>query len=208
MGWNCLSIPKLQRLRRRSWEWISNFIIYCTEHVINFTCGDSSLSLIVKEIQERYREWCMDWSGELFTRECYFHHSDVIMDVIASQITSLTIVYSTVYSSVDQRKCQSSASLAFVRRIHRSGEFPAQIASNAKNVSIWWRHHVMFNSRLAQSRANSCLISICIVQLLQLSSPAMSNAFCLKTSANIIIMFTKCFSTLILHRRSLDTFYY
>ena len=41
------------------------------------------------------------------------------MGAIAFQITSLTIVYSTVYSSVDQRKHQSSASLAFVRGIHR-----------------------------------------------------------------------------------------
>ena len=41
------------------------------------------------------------------------------MTTIASQITSLTIVYSTVYSDADQRKHQSSASLAFVRGIHR-----------------------------------------------------------------------------------------
>ena len=41
------------------------------------------------------------------------------MDAAASQITSLTIVYSTVYSDADQRKHQSSASLAFVRGIHR-----------------------------------------------------------------------------------------
>ena len=41
------------------------------------------------------------------------------MSTIASQITSLTIVYSTVYSGADQRKHQSSASLAFVRGIHR-----------------------------------------------------------------------------------------
>ena len=64
------------------------------------------------------------------------------MDAIVSQITSLTIVYSTVYSGLDQRKHQSSASLAFVRGIHRTGEFPAQMASNVENVSIWWRHHV------------------------------------------------------------------
>ena len=42
------------------------------------------------------------------------------MGEIASQVTSLTIVYSTVYSDADQRKHQSSASLAFVRGIHRS----------------------------------------------------------------------------------------
>ena len=41
------------------------------------------------------------------------------MDAIASQITSLTIVYSTVDSDADQREHQSSASLTFVRGIHR-----------------------------------------------------------------------------------------
>ena len=42
------------------------------------------------------------------------------MGAMASQITSLTIVYSTVYSGADhRRKHQSSASLAFVRGIHR-----------------------------------------------------------------------------------------
>ena len=41
------------------------------------------------------------------------------MGAIASQITSLTFVYSIVYSDADQRKHQSSASLAFVRGIHR-----------------------------------------------------------------------------------------
>ena len=41
------------------------------------------------------------------------------MGAIASQITSVTIVYSTVYSSADQRKHQCSASLAFVRGFHR-----------------------------------------------------------------------------------------
>ena len=41
------------------------------------------------------------------------------MGTISSQITSLTIVYSTVYSDTDQRKYQSSASLAFVGEIHQ-----------------------------------------------------------------------------------------
>ena len=47
------------------------------------------------------------------------HYSEVMMTTVASQITSVTIVYSTVYSDADQRKHQSSASLAFVRGIHR-----------------------------------------------------------------------------------------
>ena len=41
------------------------------------------------------------------------------MGAMASQITSLAIVYSSVNSGADQRKHQSSASLAFVRGIHR-----------------------------------------------------------------------------------------
>ena len=41
------------------------------------------------------------------------------MDLMASQITSLTIVYSTVYSAAEQRKYRSSASLAFMWGIHR-----------------------------------------------------------------------------------------
>ena len=51
--------------------------------------------------------------------DVFLHYNDVIMGAIASQITSLTIVYSTVYLGADQRKHQSSASLAFVRGIHR-----------------------------------------------------------------------------------------
>ena len=48
------------------------------------------------------------------------HNSDVIMGAMTYQITSLTIVYSTVYSGADQRKHQSSASLAFVWGIPRT----------------------------------------------------------------------------------------
>ena len=47
------------------------------------------------------------------------HYDDVIMTAMASQITSLMIVYSAVYSGRDEIKHQRSASLAFVRGIHR-----------------------------------------------------------------------------------------
>ena len=52
------------------------------------------------------------------------HYDAVIMTTISSQITSLTVVYSTVYSDADQRKHQSSASLAFVWGIHRDRWIP------------------------------------------------------------------------------------
>ena len=60
------------------------------------------------------------WRGLGPTLSNYnFHYSDVIMGTISSQITSLAIVYLTVYSTADQREHQSSASLAVVCGIHR-----------------------------------------------------------------------------------------
>ena len=52
------------------------------------------------------------------------HYDDVIMTTMAAQITSLTVVYSTVYSDANQREHQSSASLAFVWGIHRDRWIP------------------------------------------------------------------------------------
>ena len=54
----------------------------------------------------------------LMILEVSLHHCDVIKGAMESQITSLTIVYPTVQSGADQRKHQSSASLAFVRGSH------------------------------------------------------------------------------------------
>ena len=73
----------------------------------------------------RTTTWCprRDQQGKHYVFEnisVKFHnYSDVIMGTMASQITSHTIVYSTVYSGADQRKHQSSALLAFVWGIHR-----------------------------------------------------------------------------------------
>ena len=50
-----------------------------------------------------------------YREQVIYCYNDVIMGVMTSQITSLTIVYSAVYSGVDPRKHRSSASLAFVR---------------------------------------------------------------------------------------------
>ena len=54
----------------------------------------------------------------------FVHYTDVIITTMASQITSLTVVYSTVYLDADQRKHQSSASLAFVWGIQRDRWIP------------------------------------------------------------------------------------
>ena len=73
------------------------------------------------------------------------HYNDVIMSAMASQITSLAIVYSTVYSGADQRKYHSSSSLAFVRGIHR-WPVNSQRASNTENISNWWRQQLLYHA--------------------------------------------------------------
>ena len=89
----------------------------------------------------------------LWKKTGQYHYNDVIMGSIESQITSLTIVYSTVYSDADQRKHQSSASLVFVRGIHRGPvNSPHKWPVTRKKVSIWWRHHVKEFKWLSTSR--------------------------------------------------------
>ena len=68
--------------------------------------------------------WDWDWSLwhsriQPWHVTCTTHYHDVIMGAIASQITSLASVDSAVKLGIYQRKHQSSASLAFVRGIHR-----------------------------------------------------------------------------------------
>ena len=59
-----------------------------------------------------------------------------------SQITGIWTVCTVVCSGAHQRKHQSYALLALVRRIQLWRGFSSQRASNAENVSNWWRHHI------------------------------------------------------------------
>ena len=88
---------------------------------------------------------CSDRYVRIGAKSSCLHYSDAIMTTMASQITSITIVYSTVYSGVDQIKhqikhfrvtglCEGNSPV--------TGDFPAQRAGNAENVSILWRHHI------------------------------------------------------------------
>ena len=77
-------------------------------------------------------------------RDSFYHYDDVIMGAMASQITSLTIVYSKVYSDADKKTTSKlRVNGLCAGNSPGTGEFPAQMASNAENVSIWWRHHVV-----------------------------------------------------------------
>ena len=69
------------------------------------------------------------------------------MGAKASQNTSLTIVYATVNSDADKKNTPKLRVIGLcVGSSPGTGEFPAQMASNAENVSIWWRHHGMGQS--------------------------------------------------------------
>ena len=65
---------------------------------------------------------------------------ELIMSTTVPQITGVSIVYSSVCSGADHRMHQSSASLAFVWFVWGIHRWPKR-ASNAENVSIWWRYH-------------------------------------------------------------------
>ena len=65
------------------------------------------------------------------------------MSAMASQVTGDSLVCSIVCFGIEQRKHQSSALQAPCEgNPPVTGGFPSQRASNAENVSIWWRHHV------------------------------------------------------------------
>ena len=67
------------------------------------------------------------------------HYDDVTVSGLASQITSLTIVYSTIL----RVQIKENITGLCVGNSPGTGEFPAQMASNAETVSIWWRHYAL-----------------------------------------------------------------
>ena len=75
------------------------------------------------------------------------HYNDVILDSKASEITSLTIVYSAVYLGADKKTSKLRVTGLCAENSPVTGEFPAQRAINAENVSIWCFHHVVYNDR-------------------------------------------------------------
>ena len=82
--------------------WVFPMLMYTRDNAVLHQTIDTVMSIIMT-------------GPEYYTS----HYSGVIMDAAASQITSLTTVNSTVYSSANQRKHQSTTLLAFVWGIHR-----------------------------------------------------------------------------------------
>ena len=113
-----------KRLSKQSWGWWSETI----SHPLWRHRNDTGYCYIKNK------------SGNNFSSEIIAKHSsDVIMSAMASQITAVSFVCSTVCWGANEKKHQSSASLAFVRG--ESIGHPLGRTSDEENVSIWWRHH-------------------------------------------------------------------
>ena len=94
------------------------------------------------------------------------HYMDVIMSAMASQVTGAPIVYWTICSGADQRKHQSSASLAFVWGIHRSPmNSPHKCKGPVKRKMFLWRLHALFSlfSTVIQTLVTGYLYSITFI---------------------------------------------
>ena len=111
-----------------SWEILS---IHTYIYIYVYKSVQQSVS--IKRIGPTLKnyDWLIDWPN---------HYIDVIMTTMASQITSLAVVYSSVYLDADQRKHQSSASLAFVWGIHRDRWIPrtkGQLRGECFHLMTW-----------------------------------------------------------------------
>ena len=110
------------------------------------------------------------------------HYTDVIMSTMAFQIIGVSIVYSIVRSGADQRKHQSSTSLAFVRGSSPvTGEFPAQRASHAEHFPFDDVIMLRQNEKLI-----GVFISVCIVNLNTHNSLRPDDAYICASKLNII----------------------
>ena len=92
------------------------------------------------------------------------HYNDVIMGAMASQITSLAIVY--LFNRLFRHRSTKTSKIRVTGLCAGNSpvtdEFPAQRASSAENVSIWWRHHVLRHYTCHFGPVHQNILQICI----------------------------------------------
>ena len=117
--WSSLTVVAITMLMFEDAYWNKQHFLKClTEmyrwNILHVASAEIILLIVVKNLYH------IKLGQAHVTCTCHLiHYSDIIIGVMASQIASLMIVYSTVKSGADQRKYQSSASLAFVLGIQR-----------------------------------------------------------------------------------------
>ena len=114
----CIYLEQATRMFRNHWI----FLYTCEIIFLNYLI--TGFLSIIAPLEQNYRSlvWINIGSGKCLLPNSK-HYNGVIMGAIASQITSLTIVYPLCGKFTGDRW------------------IPTQMASNAENVSIWWRHH-------------------------------------------------------------------
>ena len=131
------------------------YLLYTKIHIVKPLCEITRLMIAPKHImlassfiirQSTFLQWLFGLLDmvllAVLQHHCNsIHYSDVIMSVMASQITATRIDFSTIFSGVDQGKHQSSTSLAFVRGIH---QWP--VDSPYKGPVKWKIFHLMTSS--------------------------------------------------------------
>ena len=111
--WNHLSTPKFNGYTVQLWEWTSNFIPHLIGHVLTYTCWNQS-SL----------QWRHNGRHGVSNHQPHDSLLNRLFRLRSKKTSKLCVT----------GLCAGNSPV--------TGEFPAQMASNAENVYIWWRHHV------------------------------------------------------------------
>ena len=108
------------------------------------TTGFIQIIKFVKRLLTNYKVSCK-----------VFHYIDVFVTTMTSQITSLTVFTQPFLQTQIKENIKAPRHWPLCGEITGTDEFPAQRASNAENVSIWWRHHV-----LLAFRHDTCVVCV------------------------------------------------
>ena len=120
-------------------NWDRNKIFAIFHTILTCSCLKENISISIKMSLKLVPKDPVD---NFLRKYQVAHYCDVIVGSMASQIISRTIVYSTIHSGKDQRiKSKLRVTDFCARNSPLTGEFPAQMTSNAEKFSIWWRHH-------------------------------------------------------------------
>ena len=116
-------------------------------------------------ISVRYSIWTLNMllshrhlQHDIVSRRIYNHYNDVIMGTEASQITDVSIVCSTVSSGHLKENIKAPRHWPLCGEFTGDRWIPPQKASNAENVSIWWRHMIQntFSKPTSSSNIAKC----------------------------------------------------
>ena len=149
MGWIYLSNQHFNGITVEVWEWISNFIPYFMMDVITYPCWDLSKTMSVKGTPKFHN---VVWSKATYSKSLrgietkkkpfgaslQWRHNG---RVSASNHRRLDCSFNHLCRHRSKKTSKLRVAGLYEGHSPVTGEFPSQRASNAKNVSIWWRYH-------------------------------------------------------------------